>query len=420
MNESSDLARQLLERAQANRLKHIEAGLYSQDEEERVARLELKLPTTQTSTMRRLEEVQAKINQSYEPTGLPEITSHRPAVGRFIVAFKRLLFRVTRPYTFMILSRQAVFNRHVVEILNEMVEAHRRALDGLETLGHDQHLLRDLADQQRRLGAEVSRRLDEVSQRLVRTLRRLDQGVVPGQSAPAAPATAPAEPAEISALDYAALEDRHRGSPEEIRAKQARYVDLFRSAPGPILDLGCGRGEFLALLAEAGLEAYGLDINPEMVGDARARGLRAETGDGLTHLRGLAEESLGGLFMAQVIEHLTPAGLAGLLEAAFRALRPGGVILAETINPQSLSTFAGAFYIDPSHVKPVHPEGARFLWEATGFREVRIIPVNPYPPEARLRPVESRLPGAKTLNENFDRLNELLYAPQDFAVVGIK
>ena len=444
MKEKTDLRQEIMLRAEEGRRAHLAAGVYTAEEEDWVGGLELKLPRPEASIIRRLEEVQARVNQSFDPLVMPQISSHRPGLGRLIVAAKRLVFKAARFYSTMILTRQADFNRQTVEALNDMVEAHRQALEQSRAVRREVELLIDQleeAEGRLRQGLEetegrlrqgleeteglkigldetergLRRELDEIRQRTVRLGRTLKDGV-PAGTAPSAPAAS--AQMGLSESDYVALEDRHRGSTEEIRAKLSIYVDLFSQAPGPVLDLGCGRGEFLGLLAEAGIEARGVDLNREMVGEVRAKGLEAETAEGLAHLQGLAEASLGGLFMAQVIEHLDLAQLTALLEEAFRVLAPKGIIVAETINPQSLSTFAGAFYVDPTHIKPVHPQAAKFLWESTGFKEVRIIPANPYPKEAILQLLDPGLLEAETINENFARLNGLIYAPPDYAVAG--
>src|SRR6185436_13708059 len=121
------------------------------------------------------------------------------------------------------------------------------------------------------------------------------------------------------------------GSPEEIRRRVEDYLPIFQGAD--VLDVGCGRGEFLDLLREHGIRARGVDVNPAMVEVCRGKGLEAETADALTYLRGLPDASLGGLFAAQVVEHLEPRYLARLLDAAFEKLRPGAPIVLETINP---------------------------------------------------------------------------------------
>jgi len=408
MTDEKDVRTKILARAEANRQEHLAAGVYTLEEEARVAGMPLKLPEPGATAMRRIDQLQMAINQSYDPLGLPEITSHRPVIGRFIVAFKRLVCRLTRFHTDTILARQASFNLQSVQLLNELIQAQR------EMLSSQGQARSDIQD--------LSKRMDEFSQRLVRLTRRVQAAPAaagPVQQAPAA-APAPAQAEVLPALEYAAFEDRHRGGEAEIKSRQTGYVDLFRAAPGPVLDLGCGRGEFLELLAGAGLEAYGVDTNAEMVRQVKEKGLRVEQTDGLSHLETLDKASLGGLFMAQVIEHLTLSQMAALLEAAFQALKPGGVILAETVNPQTLATFAGAFYVDPTHIRPIHPEGATFLWESAGFKEVRILKVNPFPEEGRLKKIDPTLPGAEEVNKNFEKLNDLIYGSLDYAVIGVR
>ncbi|MBW1711830.1 MAG: class I SAM-dependent methyltransferase [Deltaproteobacteria bacterium] len=374
---------EILEKAEAARQKHLEAGLYTEEEEARLAEMELKLPGADLPPMRRLEEVQFRLSQSFSPSALPEFTSHRPGLGQLIVAVKRLAYRLARPWLSILLASQVQFNRHLVDFSHEVVDSSNR----------------------------LEEKVDSTLQRVVRLVRRVEAG------APAQPGPPPAMP-DLPDLEYLALEDRHRGSPQEIAARQAGYLEFFREAPGPVLDLGCGRGEFLELLAQAGIEARGVDSNPEMVSEAQARGVKAERTEGIGHLQSLAQASLGGLFLAQVIEHLNLAQLTALLEAAFKALAPGGVILAETINPQSLITFASAFYLDPTHRRPIHPEAARFLLESAGFKGVSVIPVNPVPEEIKLRPVSRFLPGARAMNDNINRLNGLLFGDLDYAIVG--
>jgi len=225
---------------------------------------------------------------------------------------------------------------------------------------------------------------------------------------------------------YLAFEDLHRGTREEIKRRQSVYLPHFRLSVGPeapLLDLGCGRGEFLELCREAGLPARGVDVNPAMVAFCREQGLEVSEADVLAYLRALPEGGLGGILLSQVIEHLDLDQLTELVALCAKKLAPGGTLIAETINPQSLSTFAGAFYVDLTHNKPVHPEAARFLWRWAGLGDVQILQLSPVGPEGQLEP----LPGgtgapevAGAFNRNVARLNQLLYGPLDYAVVGRK
>ena len=143
-------------------------------------------------------------------------------------------------------------------------------------------------------------------------------------------------------------------------------MPLF-AAQQDVLDIGCGRGEFLDLLRQQGVRARGLDINHEMVEVCRQRGLDASEGDALGYLRGLADESLGGIFAAQVVEHLEPDYLVRLLQRAGEVLRPGGVLVLETVNVACWFAFFQSYVRDITHVRPLHPETLAYFVRASGF-----------------------------------------------------
>lgn len=164
---------------------------------------------------------------------------------------------------------------------------------------------------------------------------------------------------------YAGFEDIFRGPAERVTDLQRPYLPLV-SDHQPVLDLGCGRGEFLALLAEEGIAASGVDSNPGMVDRCRALGLPAVLGDGLEHLAGLDDGSVGTVFCAQVIEHLELSDLYRLLELSLRKLAPGGLLIAETVNPHNLAAMK-TFWVDVTHRHPIFPETALALCAAAGF-----------------------------------------------------
>jgi SAM-dependent methyltransferase len=234
-------------------------------------------------------------------------------------------------------------------------------------------------------------------------------------------AGAPVSRERIEEARYVAFEDRFRGSPEEIRRKLSDYVPLFRDR-SPVYDLGCGRGEFLDLLREAGIEGHGVDGNADMVRSCRTRGLSAEAGDVVDFVTARPEASAGGLFAAQLIEHLPPRSITAFLESCHRMLRPGGQLVLETVNPRSLIALVEAFFRDLSHEKPIHPETLDFALRAAGFREVSIQYRSPVPERARLLPMTEAESGkaASTLNQNFEKLNAFLFGEQDYAAIATK
>lgn len=209
-----------------------------------------------------------------------------------------------------------------------------------------------------------------------------------------------------------------RGSRKEL---VDRYRDLAAHFDGcsPVLDIGFGRGELLELLGELGVRAFGVEMDGELVKEVAELGFDVREDDGLSFLAGLDDGSLGGVAMIQVVEHLTPQDVVDVVALAHRKLRPGGKAIVETVNPQSLYVFAHSFYIDPTHVRPVHPGYLAFLFREAGFSEVAIDWRNP-PDHDLLRALPGDDDATRALNENIERLNTLLYAPQDFAIVATR
>ncbi|MGE5357823.1 MAG: class I SAM-dependent methyltransferase [Bacteroidales bacterium] len=285
--------------------------------------------------------------------------------------------------------------------------------------------------------------LRQLSQTLKRELEQVLAERGAGSIAPAAPASVRLEAvsnpagggaalasAPLDSYKYVGFEDQFRGRAEDIRANLADYLQLFHDT-SDVLDVGCGRGEFLQLLSEHGISARGVDVNHEMVESCRARGLDVVEGDAVAFLRGLPECSLGGLFAAQVVEHLEPDHLLRLLDAAASKLRPGAPIVLETINPACWAAFFESYIRDLTHVRPVHPETLKYLLEASGFAQVEVRYRAPYPDDAKLQPLQAAPPPQdapetawalhdlrETVNANVDKLNARLFTFFDYAAVG--
>ncbi|WP_408896282.1 class I SAM-dependent methyltransferase [Nocardioides sp. R1-1] len=168
---------------------------------------------------------------------------------------------------------------------------------------------------------------------------------------------------------YADFEDTYRGSEAFVRERLASYVSIV--GDGPVLDLGCGRGEFLELMEAAAVPARGIDLDESMAARARAKGLDVVTGDGLAALRDTEPGTLGAVTSFQVIEHIPVSAVRELFLGAAAALRPGGVLVAETVNPHSPAALK-TFWLDLTHVRPLFPESLLFLARETGFDEAWI------------------------------------------------
>jgi SAM-dependent methyltransferase len=221
----------------------------------------------------------------------------------------------------------------------------------------------------------------------------------------------------IDSYKYVGFEDRFRGSPDDIRARLEEYLPYFEGA-SDVLDLGCGRGEFLDLLTARRISCRGLDLNHEMVEVCRARGLHVDEADALGYLQGLPDGALGGILAAQVVEHLQPDYLLALIDAAWHKLRPGSRIVLETINPACWFAFFASYIRDITHVRPLHPDTLGYFVQASGFQRVTVRYRAPYPEHEKLQPVPPGVPSAETLNSNVERLNSLMFTYLDYAVIG--
>jgi O-antigen chain-terminating methyltransferase len=241
------------------------------------------------------------------------------------------------------------------------------------------------------------------------------------------PAKAKAERQETSSAaslpirDYFAFEARMRGPTADVRRRQERYVEEFRGG-GTVLDVGCGRGEFLSLLEAAGIASQGIDLDSEMVAFCKGEGLEAEEAEAVSYLEGVADRSLGGIFAAQVVEHLPPQAIVRLLELAATKLAPGGVLVLETVNPLSFVALRH-YFADLTHRQPLVPETLELLARQAGFAHVEIRFLNEPPAEERLVPVDGPpdwLPERtrQALDRNVARLNEVVFGPQDYALVA--
>jgi O-antigen chain-terminating methyltransferase len=212
---------------------------------------------------------------------------------------------------------------------------------------------------------------------------------------------------QLDAL-YAALEDRFRGRREEIKERFKVYLPYVKDW-APVVDLGCGRGEWLEILSEAGIEASGVDTNLIQLEQCRARGLNVSEEDFLTHLRGMGDASAGAITGFHIVEHVPLKTLITIFNEALRVLRPGGVVIFETPNPENVLVGSNYFYMDPTHRNPLPSELLEFLLESRGFEGIEIVNLHPWE--------SARVAGEDELTERF---NTYFYGPMDYAIVGRK
>jgi SAM-dependent methyltransferase len=272
---------------------------------------------------------------------------------------------------------------------------------------------------------------------LERRVRRLDTAVTlsgapllspseqsPGNSTSAGgldggTTTAPPGSVFSELFDYVGFERRFRGDPADILAQQReRYGELLASTGGPVVDIGCGRGELMEVLHKAGVPVVGVDTDHGMVSEAQARGLDVRLSDAIDFLASVKPKSVGAVFLGQVVEHLEFESVLRLVDLAREALQPGGALIMETPNPATLVVLGNSFILDPTHTRPIHPSLLAFVCESAGFRSVEVrfysradgYRLKELPP--------SRPEWAAVVDANTEKLNDVLFGAQDYAVIA--
>lgn len=243
----------------------------------------------------------------------------------------------------------------------------------------------------------------------------------------------PPEQEPIAKIDYFLLGALYRNR-YQMAGRLNEYDDVLASLANtqrpllPVLDIGCGRGEFVGHMIALGLPAYGVDLDTDALAIGREQGLDLRQADAIAHLEELADNSLSAVTMIQVVEHFEPETLLRLLRLIERKLAPGGLILTETINPECLYALANWYLRDPSHRTPVHHATLHFLMAQAGFHRIEARFLHPVPETERLQagttreealdPAVAALAGQ--IRHNTEILNRFLYGPQDYAMLAYK
>jgi O-antigen chain-terminating methyltransferase len=232
--------------------------------------------------------------------------------------------------------------------------------------------------------------------------------------------TRSATPVEI---DYIGLERDFRGSEQEINRRQRFYLPFFEGRRN-VLDIACGRGEFLELMRETGVSAKGVDLDADMVGRCLEKGLDVKQGDVFAYLAQVPDGSLDGIFSAQFVEHLEAGDYLRLITQCAGKLAPGGILAIETQNPECLAIFSQSFYIDPTHVKPIPPAQLRYAFANAGLEKVATYPLSP---AAAVLPVLPKLPAGaaepdalRAFNTAVEKFNATFFGGMDYAVIGYR
>ena len=285
-----------------------------------------------------------------------------------------------------------------------LMEANHRDLVSSQHRDFEGALERANLDLQRRFWTDLERIRLEYESLIHSELRVVRQraGLL-APPPPVAPAAAPTSFTE--SFDTWKFAEKFRGPEAYVRKNHEFYLPYFAGRKN-VVDLGCGRGEFLALLAEHAIPARGIEYSEELVAYCRRHNQEASRADLFEFLAAAPELSLDGIFCSQVVEHLEPARVPELVRLAHSRLAPGGIFIVETPNPECLAIFATHFYLDPTHTRPIPPALLAFYFEEFGFGQLET---------RRFAPATEATPALSSLPEN---LREALFGSQDYAVIG--
>jgi O-antigen chain-terminating methyltransferase len=226
--------------------------------------------------------------------------------------------------------------------------------------------------------------------------------------------------------DYFDFYNKFRSSPEDVKKHQSRFIKFFRGC-WHVLDIGCGRGEFLELLRESHIGGEGVDNDIKMVNICLSKGLDVRDTDAVVYLSSLDDGALDGIFTDDLVEHLQPEYLFHMLKLCAKKLQNGCHMVIVTVNPLSWVTFSNIFYVDMTHKKPIHPEAMKFILTNSGFESVEIKFVSMLPEREKLKKIEitesmdtDQKKFMQTYNMNIEKLNEVLFGPEDYVAIAKK
>jgi len=355
--------------------------------------------------------------------GTPE--SERRFLHRLFSLAKRVVRKAVSWYMDPALDEQRLFNAYVTRSVNEMkmyLDHLQINEDILSTVMH-----RDLALFRANimfLNRYLERRMIDFETEVAMSRGELPPGL---RSLEVAPANAPADNGDLmAALDVLTLEQRVHGSPRMVMDRQRVYLEHFRGCER-VLALGCGRGEFLQLLAGEKMEAKGVEMNSALVNYCRDHDLDVVRADPLDYLESVEDASVDGVMLSRFAGHQPPGRLMRMLKACRQKLRDGGVLLIETPNPFSLYAVASYALEDYNRIHPLHPETLKLLCLTYGFLDPDVLFLNPLPPEEHLEEVSAAGSGAllgpreqelfHRVNQNFQKINRIMFSHRDYALL---
>lgn len=434
---------EIVSKIRENIKKRRESGAYTKEMEEMIKQpLQAPAIITGNDVMQKNLDY---INSNWDLNVEYHISSHRPILGRLLIWGRRLVNREVKRYVDLISGRQSEFNAHVVRSVNAIDSKINNAATILkkdidtkiDVANKDIDTKIDVANK------EIDTKIDAINKDID---TRLNKAVVNEVNDMMFAINKDIEnkawlanvldnrikrnmitsfPDEVDgSMNYFLFEEKFRGSTKDIKQRQSIYVEYFKNCRN-VLDIGCGRGEFLSLMKESGTGAKGIDMNEDMVLFCKKNELDVSQNDALSYLNTMSDKSLDGIFSAQVVEHLQPSELINMVKISYDKLQFGSYFIAETINPMCIMA-SQWFYLDLSHVRLIHPDTIKFIMESVGFRDIEFKFFSPVPDDLKLKKLDlSKETGnarvkIELINQNIEKLNQFLYGNQDYAVIGKK
>ncbi|HJF41457.1 MAG TPA: class I SAM-dependent methyltransferase [[Clostridium] spiroforme] len=341
----------------------------------------------ETSSMNLRKSIEAHLataDMNSQMTVYRELHSNRKYIGKTIIFIKKAVRKLITIfggwYIFPVLEQQTKYNAELIKTVGSLRKLVYQMQEEMQTLKEDINYLKNLLN-------------------INYDYREIKDGLK---------------------IDYFGFENQYRGPREMVLKNQEHFVDYYRNKRGIILDIGCGRGEFLEVMKSNGIPAVGVDMYEPFVKFNKEIGLDARLEDGITHLMNLADDSVGGVFMSHVVEHLNSDYILKLIPLAYQKMEKGAYFILQTPNPESLFTFID-FYIDIEHRKPVHFKTLEFFFKQAGFSEVKRFD----PPETKFKEVVTYIDGenlknVQAFNNGMGNLNQYLTGYQDYVLIAKK
>ena len=342
------------------------------------------------------------------------IYSCRKWVGNWIVFGKKVARKLLKFLIEPMVEEQNKFNSAMVRTLNDIRNHHVVFQEAIDCLCQETRKQAQALDS---LQNESAQKLAKLKEELNKTISFL-----PGQMKDESQQLLDAQTEDdiYDSIDYFKFQDTMRGSFEEIKRRQQKYLSYFTECSN-VIDLGCGRGEFLDVLREHGVGAVGVDNYGKSIDYCRTRGLHVTQGDAIEFLRIQKDGSVDGVFSAQFIEHIQVAKILELCKESHRVMKPDSYIVLETPNPTCLSIYMNSFYLDPSHKNPVHPHLMEYFMQECGFRNIHVLYLNDSMVNYRL-PLLSveNCHNLAAFNDGISLLSNIIFGSQDYAIVAQK